>query len=83
MTPPTNPYGEPPLFVVGTTRPTSSPTLTGNPRRQRDASVFAGNPDEGVEDWFIFFEQISLHIRWNSDMKLTDVIFYFSDVAKT
>ncbi|CAN7939186.1 unnamed protein product [Ixodes hexagonus] len=51
--------------------------------RQRDPKVFAGLREEDVEDGLDSFNRVSVYNRWDDPIKLANVIFYLSDVAKT
>lgn len=51
--------------------------------RQRDPKVFSGLGDEEIEEWLDIYERISTYNRWDNANKLANIIFYFTDVAKT
>lgn len=59
-----------------------APALTVT-SRQRDPSVFAGVGDDDVSDWIDSFERASRHNRWDDHLKLSNVIFYLTNVART
>lgn len=70
---------------------TSATQTTGTPpvpaltvtSRQRDPSVFAGVGADDVSDWIDSFERASRHNRWDDHLKLSNVIFYLTNVAHT
>lgn len=51
--------------------------------RQRDPPVFAGLRGDDVEDWLQQYDRVSAFNGWDASMKLLNVSFYLSDVAKT
>lgn len=52
-------------------------------RRQRDVDIYSGMGSDDVVEWMDFYERVSQHNGWNNDMKITNIVFYLSDVAKT
>ncbi|CAN7940576.1 unnamed protein product, partial [Ixodes hexagonus] len=50
--------------------------------RQRDPKLFTGLGDDDIDDWLESFERVSVHNKWDDPMKLNNVIFYLTDVAK-
>ncbi|XP_040067452.2 uncharacterized protein LOC120840800 [Ixodes scapularis] len=50
--------------------------------RQRDPKLFSGIGDDDIEDWLESVERVSLHNKWDDTVKLNNVIFYLTDVAK-
>ncbi|KAK8773488.1 hypothetical protein V5799_011985 [Amblyomma americanum] len=48
---------------------------------QRDPAIFSGTDDTDVEDWLASYERVSAYNKWDDSVKLTNVIFYLSDVA--
>ncbi|CAN7995561.1 unnamed protein product, partial [Ixodes hexagonus] len=51
--------------------------------RQRDPKWFSGAGDDDVEDWLDSYDRASRHNKWDDATKLTNVIFYLSEVANT
>lgn len=51
--------------------------------RQRDPQVFAGLRGDDVDDWLDSYNRVSAFNRWDDSMKLLNVVFYLTDVAKT
>ncbi|KAG0445254.1 hypothetical protein HPB47_017740, partial [Ixodes persulcatus] len=51
--------------------------------RQRDPKHFSGLGEEEIEEWLDLYERISAYNRWDNASKLANIIFYFTDVAKT
>lgn len=60
--------------------PPTAVICSGVPR-QRYPVPLSGTEDHDVEDWLSSYERVSAHNKWNDADKLTNVIFYFSDVA--
>ncbi|XP_040078770.1 uncharacterized protein LOC120850362 [Ixodes scapularis] len=50
--------------------------------RQRDPKLFSGIGDDDIDDWLESVERVSLHNKWDDVLKLNNVIFYLTDVAK-
>lgn len=51
--------------------------------RQRDPPIFAGTGSQDVEEWLDAFERSSKHNRWDGTLKLNNVVFYLTELAKT
>lgn len=51
--------------------------------RQRDPPNFAGLRGDDVEDWLDSYERVSAYNRWDDTLKLKNVCFSLSEVAKT
>lgn len=51
--------------------------------RQRDPPLFAGLRGEDVDDWIDNYNRVSSYNRWDDSLKLVNVAFYLTDVAKT
>lgn len=71
------------------TTPDQAPTvasattiLCAGALRQRDPKLFSGIGDDDIEDWLESVERVSLHNKWDDTVKLNNVIFYLTDVAK-
>lgn len=67
------------------TRTTAAPTPPSwtVTSRQRDPQVFAGLRGDDVEDWLDNYNRVSAFNRWDDNLKLLNVVFYLTDVAKT
>lgn len=51
--------------------------------RQRDPKFFTGLGEDEVDEWLDLYNRIGLHNRWDDATKLSNIIFYFTDVART
>ncbi|KAM7315451.1 uncharacterized protein ISCGN_005234 [Ixodes scapularis] len=51
--------------------------------RQRDPKWFSEAGDDDVEDWLDSYDRASRHNKWDDATKLTNVIFYLTEVANT
>lgn len=51
--------------------------------RQRDPPSFSGTGTEDVEDWLASYERVGKFNRWDDAVKLNNVAFYLTDLAKT
>lgn len=60
--------------------PATAWTITS---RQRDPQIFAGLRGDDVEDWLDNYNRVSSFNRWDDKLKLLNVVFYLTDVAKT
>ncbi|CAN8019139.1 unnamed protein product [Ixodes persulcatus] len=58
-------------------------TFCSGSLRQRDPKWFSGAGDDDVEDWLDSYDRASRHNKWDDATKLTNVIFYLSEVANT
>lgn len=51
--------------------------------RPRDPPVFSGTGEQDFHDWLSSYERVSKHNAWDDTLKLNNVSFYLSDLAKT
>lgn len=65
--------------TAGTRR---APALTVT-LRQREPGAFAGVEDDGVSNKVVCFERAIRHNLWDDQLKLSNVMFYLTDVAQT
>lgn len=59
------------------------PLVCSGAVRQRDPSMFHGTEDHDAEDWLASYERVSTYNRWDDNMKLSSVGFYFKGLAET
>ncbi|XP_077523590.1 uncharacterized protein LOC144134566 [Amblyomma americanum] len=70
-----------PETVTQTASPLPSAVFCSGAARQCDPTIFSGTDDTDVEDWLASYERVSAYNKWDDSVKLTNVIFYLSDVA--
>lgn len=65
------------------TAPQASPSVVcAGAQRQRDPEIFSGTDENDVEDWLESYERVSATNKWDNPLKLSNVIFYLTGVAK-
>lgn len=62
--------------------PPQQPIIYSGCLRQRDPSTFSGTDDQDVEDWLSSYERVSSFNKWDDVLKLNNIIFYLTNVAK-
>lgn len=83
--PPTTQTGPNPPTAHGdgsVSHPALPPAAPPTPR-QRDPPVFSGASTQDIEDWLSSYERVGAYNRWDDATKLTNVVFYLQDLAKT
>ncbi|KAK8757326.1 hypothetical protein V5799_005042 [Amblyomma americanum] len=70
-----------PETATQTTSPLPSAVFCSGAARQHDQAIFSDTDETDVEDWLASYERVSAYNKWDGTVKLTNVIFYLSDVA--
>lgn len=52
-------------------------------RRQQDVDVYSGMGSDDIEEWMGLYEWVSRYNGLNDEVKMTNIVCYPSDAAKT